>query len=232
MRVLTLSGADRPQKRIDKCLSVGEMAEVLSRVLERAEQSELISFTQEQVREIKLQVFEQREYVDRISLVFAFRILAYFSSKGRQHAVFDELDFLEGIHARTRTKAAKQFKHKPLHPFWHKHYFDAYHIVKNIGAHWGLEHGGNARLDQMIHGVKDEFGMDPNKWGGALCHQFAVEGFWARVRTGKLTGQWIIFAAHEGKNYYLDLASHEESDADLFVRLRDSSQAEFPFLFP
>jgi hypothetical protein len=50
-----------------------------------------------------------------------------------------------------------------------------------------------------------------------------------------MTGDWIIFAKHEGQNFYLGLATHEEAMpqvADqLYDKLRGGSAWEFPFLF-
>jgi hypothetical protein len=49
-----------------------------------------------------------------------------------------------------------------------------------------------------------------------------------------MTGDWIIFAKHEGQNFYLGLGTHDaatrEPDA-LYRRLRQGSEWEFPFLF-
>jgi hypothetical protein len=50
----------------------------------------------------------------------------------------------------------------------------------------------------------------------------------------RMTGDWIIFAKHEGQNFYLGLGTHDaatrEPDA-LYRRLRQGSEWEFPFLF-
>jgi hypothetical protein len=51
-----------------------------------------------------------------------------------------------------------------------------------------------------------------------------------RSREGKLTGHWIVFAEHNGKNYYLCLATHEEGDEVVAERIKDGCCAEFPFL--
>jgi hypothetical protein len=46
-----------------------------------------------------------------------------------------------------------------------------------------------------------------------------------------LTGEWIMFAQHEGKNYYLCLATHERSTHDYVRRQIDALCCrEFPFL--
>lgn len=46
-------------------------------------------------------------------------------------------------------------------------------------------------------------------------------------------GDWIIFAKHKGKNYYFDLATHQEGREPkrLISKLRAGSACEFPFLF-
>lgn len=48
-----------------------------------------------------------------------------------------------------------------------------------------------------------------------------------------MTGDWIVFGKQQGKNYYLDLATHAEPEepARLYEKLRGGSEAEFPFLF-
>jgi len=50
-----------------------------------------------------------------------------------------------------------------------------------------------------------------------------------RSRKQCLTGEWIIYAQHEGQNYYLCLAQHDE-DADAFERIKRGCVDEFPFL--
>jgi hypothetical protein len=62
-----------------------------------------------------------------------------------------------------------------------------------------------------------------------------IEGLDARGNASKLTGDWMVFGKHEGKNYYLELATHHEGEkhnADkLFEKLRLGCAAEFPFIF-
>ncbi|MGB7100328.1 MAG: hypothetical protein WBD95_16405 [Xanthobacteraceae bacterium] len=63
-------------------------------------------------------------------------------------------------------------------------------------------------------------------------HKLVLDGFIDRANRG-LTGDWIIYAKHEGYQYYVDLAAHEEADDGerLYQKLRHGSFAEFPFLF-
>jgi hypothetical protein len=46
-----------------------------------------------------------------------------------------------------------------------------------------------------------------------------------------MTGDWIVFAKHQGQNFYLGLATHDDDDEALYERLRQGGEWEFPFLF-
>ena len=86
----------------------------------------------------------------------------------------------------------------------------------------------------MLSEVTKQYGETSELWSNYLTHRLVLQGFEERVQRG-LTGDWIIFARYEGKNFYLDLARHEEGKGSraeiLFQRLRNGSHAEFPFLF-
>lgn len=66
-----------------------------------------------------------------------------------------------------------------------------------------------------------------------LAYDFVLGGLTDRSAVSKMTGDWIVFGRHEGQNFYLDLASHEEGNdpAGLLGKLRDANAWEFPFLF-
>jgi hypothetical protein len=53
-----------------------------------------------------------------------------------------------------------------------------------------------------------------------------------RALTQNLTGEWIVFARHEGQNYYLCLATHDEVRANpsVLVERISGCTGEFPFL--
>jgi len=148
--------------------------------------------------------------------------------------VLDQINFLEGIKPVSTTKPATQFKKPPLFPFWHKHFMLPHQIIRNIAIRWNLDGGGNRDLDKMIHEVARDYGDDPDVWQKVLAHRMSIEAFEDRAKRG-LTGHWLIFAKHEGANYYLDLATHEEGQKEnacaLKTKLIDGSRAEFPFLF-
>lgn len=193
-----------------------------------------VSLDREQLKKLKLEAVRDRSCWDRISVALAFRLLDTSDPYFDYFSVLDELDYLEGIRPTSRTKAEEQFRKKPLHPLWHKHFFLAKHVPRNVGVRWNLHDGGNKDLTKMLDEVAKNSGESPEVWHNYLAHRLVVQGFEERAQRG-LTGDWIIFAKHDGKNFYLDLAIHEQGEecrADaLFQRIKNGSHAEFPFLF-
>jgi hypothetical protein len=55
-----------------------------------------------------------------------------------------------------------------------------------------------------------------------------MKGYSDRARNSKLTGEWIIFAKHDDRNYYLTLGVHGD-DAAIWDRCRSCAD-EFPEL--
>jgi hypothetical protein len=190
------------------------------------------SFSDEERRAIKSGITGYRPYANRVSFAFATRLFMLKAKLREDHFVLDELDYLEGISPRSRTKKEEQFRHSPLHPFWHKHFSAPRHFIRNIGIQWGLAGKGNRRLMQMLQQVAHEYGDDHDQWPKVTAHKLVIEGSQNRSIQG-LTGDWIIFGKHGGQNYYLDLAEHEEADTSqrLYEKLRAGNFAEFPFLF-
>lgn len=198
------------------------------------EEKVLINLSSEQVSTLKLEAVRDRPYAVRISVVLAMRLLDRSNPYIDQFAVLDELDYLEGIRSTTRTKPEASFKHPALKPLLHKHFSSSKHLLKNIEVRWNLVGGGNKDLDRLIREVAQEHGDNFDRWVGNLTHRLVIDGYEERAKRG-LTGDWIIYAQHEGMNYYLDLATHEEGVGaranDLARKLRDGCEAEFPFLF-
>jgi hypothetical protein len=149
--------------------------------------------------------------VDRISFALAVRLFEMRSSLREQALVIDELDVLEGLRPRLHTKAAEQFKHVPLHPLWHKHFSAPRHAMRNIGNRWNICGTNQKALDAMVRKVAADYGADPDVWQRVLPHRFMLDGYTDRATNQRLTGDWIIFGKHDGANYYLDLATHEEA---------------------
>ncbi len=188
------------------------------------------SFSSDELQNLKSAVLEGRAFWDRISLAFALRLVQAFSNRLGYHQILDELDFLEGLRVNSRTKPAMPFDSPALKPLWHKHFSASRHVLKNIGIRWALDRKGNRDLDGLIGSIA-KAGSD--RWADQLCHQIVIGGYAERAQRGRLTGDWIIFAKHDRRNYYLDLATHTEGNdgQTLMEKIRLGSEAEFPFLF-
>lgn len=197
-----------------------------------ADELERASFTFDELKRIKRALTQERAYSEQISIAFAVRLLQVRTELKEDLLVLDEIDFLEGVGPRTQTKNEEQFRHAPLHPFWHKHFSAPRHLVRNLGDRWGLGGKGNRDLTAMIEDVARKHGGEPGVWQNVLVHRLVMDGYQDRFQRG-LTGDWIIYAKHDGRNYYLDLATHEEGrdPQRLYDKLRNGSAAEFPFLF-
>ncbi|HDR9054107.1 TPA: hypothetical protein QDB02_001821 [Burkholderia vietnamiensis] len=195
----------------------------------------MVSLTPDAIAQLKTTAVRERPYAPRISIALAVRLLDKSDRYFDPFAVLDELDYLEGIRPTSKTKRESPFKGPHLQPFWHKHFSSGRHLVRNIGIRWNLADGGNRDLDRMLREVAEAYGEDPELWQAYLAHRLVVGGFEERAQRG-LTGDWIIYAKHEGANYYLDLATHEEGEPQhaeqLSKKLRDGCFAEFPFVFP
>jgi hypothetical protein len=195
-------------------------------------QMECISLTLDQVTAIKRDVTRGASYADRVSLGFAIALDGIRRQLREDDYVLREIDVLEGLSSHSSTKIPEQFKKPPLHPFWHKHFSTARHLNHNIGARWGFEKSGNRDFSAAIETVTREYGDQPDLWQKRLPYQIVLGGLHDRTTAGRMTGDWIIFAKHEGRNFYLGLGTHEESGDAIYQRLRGGSASEFPFLFP
>ena len=139
--------------------------------------------------------------------------------------VMAEIFFLEGKDS-TSTGPAKQFTSGPLKGFWKKHWFQPSFMGENLRNHMGLDSKPPRRLEAIYRSSLKQF-RDPHSQSAAIAKKAVEYTFKGR----KLTGEWIIFQKHEGKNYYLALGFHLEDRQQTLERIRLWCSKEFPFLF-
>ena len=79
--------------------------------------------------------------------------------------------------------------------------------------------------------------FDPNKSPvvtkemiNELSHRVVVESLEDRGANNKLTGEWIVFAKHQGQNYYLCLTNHESGDENIAQSIKSACVPQFSFL--
>lgn len=190
-----------------------------------------VSFDSSEIASLKRAITNDRPYADRISLGFAFQLMSIKATLREDQLILDEIDNLEGLKRRSKTRREEKFRNPLLNPFWHKHYTAPRHMLKNIANRWNLAGDGKPFL-AMLGGVAATHGHDLEHWPGIVAYRMVVDGYTRRAKRG-LTGDWIIFGKHAGRNYYLDLATHQEGSEPerLYEKLRQGGAAEFPFLF-
>jgi hypothetical protein len=64
----------------------------------------------------------------------------------------------------------------------------------------------------------------------AIVHDAVTLNWLRRSAAAELTGEWIVFAQHQGKNYYLTLAEHDTGDVIVRSQIDALCFKEFPFL--
>jgi len=144
--------------------------------------------------------------------------------------IVHEIKALENPTKISHAKPATQFKHPPLYPLWHKHYFSAHFLAHNIHAE--LNRGG--KLEKLVEEV-----LDPNKSPvitkemiNELSHRVTHEPFESRANDGRITGEWLVFAKHNGQNHYLCMATHDTGDQAIFDKLAYACKRQFPMIEP
>lgn len=143
--------------------------------------------------------------------------------------IIEEIAYLEGLNTQTLTKPATQYKYPPLKGLWHKHYHQAQHLIKNSGLYWGINDSSKiqdyGKLDKMISNTIKECNLKTgdiltDEFFARLSHKLIFEPIENRVQQSKATGDWIIFAKNNNVNYYLTVAFHNESDEDIYNRIK------------
>jgi hypothetical protein len=138
------------------------------------------------------------------------------------HDILKSVTNLEAGEPHSGIKPATAFKNLPLRGFWHKHFFSAHFLVQNIS----LALGKNG-LENLVEEV-----LDPKKITremiDELAHRVVNEPVEKRDQQGKMTGEWIIFAKHNGKNFYLCLNTHNAGDQFIYDRIKEHCILDFP----
>jgi hypothetical protein len=169
----------------------------------------------------------------RISLLFLLSFFgAYKAGRINPFQLAREIEALERDET-TGLKPPIRNLHPPLKGLWHKHYMQPGMASLAMNIQHGLKQFGIPYLAQKVREAQDAgeeryFTIDDI----APMANDAVQGNWQRLREAKrLTGEWIIFAKHEGLNYYLTLATHDKTTHEHErQQIENICYREFPFL--
>ena len=132
-----------------------------------------------------------------------------------------EIKNLECGEHNSGTKPASLFKYEPLKGLYHKHFFSAHFILYNI-----FNDSKSGVLEKRINKMLDPNKSPTKEMIGKVVHG-SIED---RATNNKLTGECIVFAKYDEKNYYLCLKTHNTEDQMTFDRINSNCQRDFPFL--
>jgi len=146
--------------------------------------------------------------------------------------VIHEIEVLEGLRECSSLKPASVFNREPLKGLWHKHYLEdgVPSMARNLRR--GIIKYGLPWLENVVEEAQasGEERILTEQDIAQIAHD-AVVGPWERlIQDSALTGEWIIFAQHEGRNYYLCLGRHKTGDEFLRSQIDAVCVREFPFL--
>lgn len=186
-----------------------------------------ISLTQEKLMSFKA-LYVSGDLAARMADLLWFDLYVLDSEFGvSPHEIMREIKNLESGEPAIGVKPATEFNRPPLKGLWHKHYFAAHFMLKNIRL--GLGKNG---LEDAINDV-----LDPNKVKiieqnhiDEIIRKVLNDPLEKRYSDGKMTGEWIVFAKNKGINYYLCTGTHDWGDQGIYDRVMTNCVRNFPDL--
>jgi hypothetical protein len=144
----------------------------------------------------------------------------------------DEVKYLEGLKHKTNTIKPNEFKRGLLKGYMKKHFMDASFIAKNISNHFSVHFGGNDKFDKIINDAIKESSSNvvDDIFVNRLSYKMTIGAYEERAGLYKLTGEWIVYKQYNGKNYYLTLGSHKETDDIIYKRICDAIDMDFNYI--
>ncbi len=122
------------------------------------------------------------------------------------------------------TKPATEFKRPPLKGLWHKHYKEPGEASVRINIRNSIAKAGFFE-PELFDDTADLRAIVDTSVKSAFD-----KGYNQRQRDRKYTGEWLIYVIHQGKNYYLCLASHNGDDSKIRAEIDEHCVPQFPFL--
>ncbi|MCP2089332.1 UNVERIFIED_ORG: hypothetical protein J2Y81_005419 [Paraburkholderia sediminicola] len=170
---------------------------------------------------------------DRYSFILVLHLFGGWKS-GFQgpEKIIREIEALEaGVS--TGLKPPVQNKYPPLKGLWHKHYLQDGLPSLAMNVQLAMKKYGMPFFEQKIREA-EEAGEERYITADdivALAND-VVHGNLARRREDEaMTGEWLVFAKHEGRNYYLAVTTHDSSAHPQIRQQIDTICChEFPFL--
>jgi hypothetical protein len=169
----------------------------------------------------------------RYSFALALGLFGGFKSGHQNPAkIIREIEALEGIGRPSSLKPPSQFNRPPLKGLWHKHYLEDGLRSTAINALKGLRRHGSPLFRQCMQEAQEagEVRYVTQEDVAAIADDIAHGNIERMASAAELTGEWIVYAQHDGANYYLCLGRHDSGDDYLRNQIDAICCQEFPFL--
>jgi hypothetical protein len=175
----------------------------------------------------------ERVAAERYSIALLLGLFGGFKSGTQNPAkIIREMEALEGLGAPSRTKTAQPFTGIQLRGLMHKHYLPDGLKSLALNMKNELDRSGIPLLKQKVadaeaSGEKRYFTVEDAKW---IAYEASHGAMLRRMQRSAITGEWLIYATHKGRNYYLSLGRHDGDDGELRTQIEAICCQEFPFL--
>jgi len=148
--------------------------------------------------------------------------------------VIHQIEALEGARV-TTMKSATAFRGAHLSGLWHQHFLPngvaaIARNVRNALSHYGIPSAVKRVREAQAAGEDRVFDHDDI---ARFTNEVVYENLDRREGEAKMTGEWLIFVPHDGRNYYLAIANHTDGaagDEALRRQIDLVCVREFPFL--
>jgi len=163
---------------------------------------------------------------------------AYSFEIGRVFSTFDltkPMKVLEGLcFSRTtaeepQTVEGDQYKHAPLTGLYKTHFTSPRFLVRNL-RNFGRSKEGRRHSKHVLARAVQASASDASTFIKYLAHHMVVEPNEIKHSSNSMTGEWLVYHKHEGKNYYLTFAAHRETNDEIHQRVVLACEFDsFPF---
>lgn len=170
---------------------------------------------------------------NRYSIVLLLQLYGSFKSGVQNPAkIISQIEALEVDSKDSGLKPATQFKGDKLGGLWHQHYMEDGIRSLAINIDKGLKKYGMPWVKDKINdkSIAEEDRFFTEKDAYHIANDVVVNNFKKLKENNLLTGEWLVFAKNEGKNYYLCIGKHETGDEVIRNQIDSVCAVEFPFL--
>lgn len=162
--------------------------------------------------------------LSRVSTVLLAQM--YASEKNRVYDTYNltmPIKVLEGIIGSDATRKEEAFRHEPLKGFYKKHFFSPRFLIKNIENYNKSKAGHEnfcAAFDTYSQTEKPT--VFDGRFAAYLSYHTTVTPYEEKHKNKCITGEWVVFFKDKisGLNYYLTLAFHQETNDEIYEKIK------------